>query len=60
MHLDKPRIENMISKITENKIIKKILRNFFSSAEGSKTYNELGNTKDYVCYKLRVSSTLKN
>eukprot|EP00347_Sterkiella_histriomuscorum_P022129 403331581 len=53
MNLDKPRIEKLINSISENKIIVKILRNFFASAEGSKTFDELGKTKEYLCYVLK-------
>jgi hypothetical protein len=28
-----------------------------ASAEGSKTYDELGKTKDYICYVLRPLSS---
>ncbi|CDW89709.1 UNKNOWN [Stylonychia lemnae] len=54
MNLDKPRVEKMISKfITDNEIAKQVMRNILASAEGSKTYEELGKTKEYICYVLR-------
>ncbi len=53
MSLDKPRIEKIITTSTEIPSVRKMLRNFLASAEGSNTYNELGKTKDYICYVLR-------
>lgn len=53
MNLDKPRIERLISTISENKYVVRILRNFLASAEESKTYLELGKTKEYICYVLK-------
>ena len=58
MNLDKPRIEKIVKSTTEFEFGRKILRNFLASAEGSKTYNELGKTKDYICYVLRPRSQL--
>lgn len=53
MNLDKERVETLIKNISENAFIQKILRNVFASAEGSNTYNELGKTKEYICYVLK-------
>ena len=53
MYLDKPRIEKIISSISENKIAKRFLRNFFSVAETSRTFEALGKTHDYICYVLK-------
>jgi hypothetical protein len=53
MQLDKPRVEKVISSISENKIVKRFLRNFFASAEGSKTFEALGKSKEYICYVLK-------
>lgn len=39
--------------MTENKVVKRFLRNFFASAEGSKTYEALGKQTDYICYVLK-------
>lgn len=53
MELDKPRVEKIVSSITSNPIVRRYLRNFFGSAEGSKTFLELGKTKEYICYVLK-------
>ena len=53
MNLDKPRIEKIVTSISDNQLVRRITRNFLASAEGSKTYEELGKTKDYICYVLR-------
>ena len=53
MQLDQPRVEEIIASISSNRVIKKFLRNFLAEAEESKTYKELGNTKDYICYVLK-------
>jgi hypothetical protein len=53
MNLDKPRIEKIVSGISENKWVKHIMRNFLASAEDSKTFTELGKVKDYIYYVLR-------
>ena len=53
MQLDQPRVEEIIASISSNMVIKKFLRNFLAEAEESKTYKELGNTKDYICYVLK-------
>ena len=54
MQLDKPRVEKIISNITSNEFLKRFLRNYFGSAEQSKTYEELGKTKEYICYVLKL------
>ncbi len=56
MQLDKPRIEKMISQLAianMNKVVHRIFRNFLASGEQSKTYEDLGKTKDYICYVLK-------
>lgn len=53
MNLDKPRLERLIQSISENQYVGRVLRNFLASAEDSKTFRELGKTKDYICYVLR-------
>ena len=53
MNLDKPRIEKLVHQITDIQLFRKMIRNFLASADGSKTYNDLGKTKDYLCYVLR-------
>jgi hypothetical protein len=56
MQLDKPRVEKLISQITSNKIIVRVLRNFLGSGEQSKAFEELSNSKDYICYVLKKGS----
>lgn len=58
MQLDKPRAEKLIQRITENKVVKRILRNFLASGEESKTYEELGKTHEYICYVLMKKSAM--
>jgi ubiquinone/menaquinone biosynthesis C-methylase UbiE len=53
MNLDKPRIEKLVHQITDIQLLRKIMRNFLASAEASRTYSDLGKTKDYLCYVLR-------
>eukprot|EP00347_Sterkiella_histriomuscorum_P016166 403354232 len=53
MNLDKSRSERLIQTISENKYIVRILRNFLASAEESRTYQDLGKTKEYICYVLK-------
>jgi hypothetical protein len=53
MNLDKPRIEKIIHSLSGSICMRKLLKAFFASTEGSKTYKDLGNTSDYVCYVLR-------
>ncbi len=67
MQLDKTRIEKLISHLpgaTYNKVINRIFRNFLGSAEQSKTFEDLGKAKDYICYVLKkksdVTSTTSN
>lgn len=60
MKLDKPRIERLVQSISENKYVRRIMCNFLALAEESKTYMELGKTKDYICYVLRPISRNAN
>lgn len=56
MQLDKPKIEKLIQRIpgaTMNKVVHRIFRNFLSSGEQSKTFEDLGKTKEYICYVLK-------
>ena len=55
MNLDKPRIERLLQMISENKYIRRIMANFLGLAEESKAYQELGKTKEYICYVLKPS-----
>lgn len=55
MQLDKPRVEKYINLISTNALVKRFLRNFFAIAEDSKTYLELGRSKEYICYILKRS-----
>ena len=57
LQLDKPRVEKLISSISTNLVLRRFLRNFFSSAEGSKIWEELGKSKEYICYVLKPSQT---
>lgn len=57
MNLDRQRIEKIIKSISGNTCITKLLRGFFASADGSRTYNELGKSKEYICYVLKLKST---
>jgi hypothetical protein len=57
MQLDKPRVEKYINLISMNPVIKMFLRNFFASAEESKTYQELGKNKEYICYVLKLQNS---
>jgi len=57
MHLDKPRVEKLIASISTNLVLRRFLRNFFSSAEGSRVWEELGKSKEYICYVLKPSPT---
>ena len=56
MQLDKQRVEKIIGNITNNKIVKRFLRNFFASAEESKTQTELGLNEEYICYVLQLKT----
>ena len=61
MQLDKPRIEKMISHMflaTANQVVHRVFRNFLASGEQSKTYEDLGKTKDYICYVLKKKKAL--
>lgn len=61
MQLDKPRIEKMISHMflaTANQVVHRVFRNFLASGESSKTYEDLGKTKDYICYVLKKKSAV--
>ena len=58
MQLDKPRVEKYIGLISTNHIVKRFLRNFFASADESKTFNELGRSKEYICYVLKKNINL--
>jgi hypothetical protein len=53
MQLDKPRVLKIINSISHNTIVKRFLKNFFALAEESKTFSELGKTKEYICYVLK-------
>lgn len=53
MQLDKPRVEKMIGQLSGNQVVTRILRNLLSSGEQSKTFEELGKTKEYICYVLK-------
>jgi hypothetical protein len=53
MQLDKPRVERLIQKLTSNKVVTRILRNFLASGEESKMKEDLGISKDYICYVLK-------
>jgi hypothetical protein len=54
LQLDKPRVEKLIGGISQsNRVVRRFLRNFFSSAEGSRVWNELGKRKEYICYVLK-------
>ncbi len=43
----------MISQISTNQIVVRVLRNFLGSGENSKAYEDLQKTKDYICYVLK-------
>ncbi|TNV81521.1 hypothetical protein FGO68_gene5157 [Halteria grandinella] len=58
MQLDKTRAEKLIQRITGNKVVTRILRNFLASGEESKTYDELGKTHEYICYVLMKKSAV--
>lgn len=53
MQLDKSRVEKMISQISSNQVVVRVLRNFLGSGESSKAYEELQKNKDYICYVLK-------
>jgi hypothetical protein len=53
IQLDKPRIDKIVNSISQNNIVRRFVKNFFASAEGSKTVEELGKTKEYICYVLK-------
>jgi hypothetical protein len=55
MQLDKARVEKVIAGITSNATGKTVLRDFFAEADESRTYRELGISKDYICYVLKCS-----
>jgi len=55
MQLDKPRVQKLIASITSNAVLTGFLRNFFAIADESQTYRELGKTKGYICYVLRLA-----
>jgi hypothetical protein len=55
MQLDKPRVEKLIASISTNQVFRRFLRNFFSSAEGSRVWEELVKSKEYICYVLKPS-----
>ena len=60
MQLDKPRVEKMISHTTlanANQVVHRIFRNFLASGEYSKTFEDLGKTKEYICYVLKKKSS---
>ena len=57
MQLDKPRVEKLIASISTSLVLRRFLRNFFSSAEGSRIWEELGKSKEYICYVLKPSHT---
>ena len=38
---------------TMNKVVHRIFRNFLASGEQSKTFEDLGKTKEYICYVLK-------
>ena len=46
LQLDKPRVEKLIASISTNLVLRRFLRNFFSSAEGSRVWEELGKSKE--------------
>lgn len=54
MNLDKERVEQIIHSISDSVCMTKLLRGFFASSAGSRTYDELGKTKEYICYILRL------
>jgi len=58
MQLDKSRVEKYISLISTNILIKRFLRNFLGSAEESRTYSQLGKTKEYICYVLKEEESI--
>jgi len=58
MQLDKERVENIVSSISDSLLMTKLMRGFFASAEGSRTYDQLGKTKEYICYALRPLNTI--
>ena len=53
MQLDKPRVEKMIAQISGNPVAARVLRNFLGSGEQSRAFEELGRSKDYICYVLK-------
>ena len=53
MQLDKSRVEKMISQISSNQVVVRVLRNFLGSGESSRAYEELQKNKDYICYVLK-------
>jgi hypothetical protein len=53
LNLDKTRVEKIISGFYDNRFIKQIMRNFLASAEKSETFEQLGVSKDYLCYTLK-------
>lgn len=53
MKLDKDRVEKIVDQISSNLPVRKLMRGFFASAEGSRTFNNLGTSKEYICYVLR-------
>ena len=57
MQLDKPRVEKLIASISTSLVLRRFLKNFFSSAEGSRIWEELGKSKEYICYVLKPSHT---
>lgn len=60
MQLDRPRVEKYIGLISTHPLVRRFLRNFLGSAEDSKTYNELGKTKEYICYVLKADDAMTN
>ncbi len=39
-----------------NQVVHRIFRNFLASGEQSKTFEDLGKTKEYICYVLKKKS----
>ena len=57
MTLDRHRVENITKSLSDRVCIRKFLREFFASANGSRSYNELdAKVSDYICYSLKSKS----
>lgn len=60
MSLDKPRIEKIVKSLSNKACLQKFLRVCFGSAQGSRTFDELGKTTEYICYSLRCKSKMQD